>query len=93
MGAAGMNIEDQVFPKRCGHLVGKEVIPVASTMVAHRALSGFFGALRASATGVLSDRSDLVSGFDEVTDFLGLPAYRVMEDTYLPQSRLAEKYR
>ena len=27
MGAAGMNIEDQVFPKRCGHLVGKEVIP------------------------------------------------------------------
>jgi 2-methylisocitrate lyase-like PEP mutase family enzyme len=26
MGAAGMNIEDQVFPKRCGHMVGKEVI-------------------------------------------------------------------
>jgi methylisocitrate lyase len=27
MGAAGMNIEDQVFPKRCGHMAGKEVIP------------------------------------------------------------------
>jgi 2,3-dimethylmalate lyase len=27
MGVAGMNIEDQVFPKRCGHLAGKEVIP------------------------------------------------------------------
>jgi 2-methylisocitrate lyase-like PEP mutase family enzyme len=26
MGAAGMNIEDQVFPKRCGHMAGKEVI-------------------------------------------------------------------
>jgi len=26
MGVAGMNIEDQVFPKRCGHMVGKEVI-------------------------------------------------------------------
>lgn len=26
MGVAGMNIEDQVFPKRCGHLVGKECI-------------------------------------------------------------------
>ena len=26
MGAAGMNIEDQVFPKRCGHMSGKEVI-------------------------------------------------------------------
>jgi methylisocitrate lyase len=27
MGLAGMNIEDQVFPKRCGHMAGKEVIP------------------------------------------------------------------
>jgi 2-methylisocitrate lyase-like PEP mutase family enzyme len=27
MGTAGMNIEDQVFPKRCGHMAGKEVIP------------------------------------------------------------------
>lgn len=26
-GAAGINIEDQVLPKRCGHLAGKEVIP------------------------------------------------------------------
>jgi len=26
IGAAGMNIEDQVFPKRCGHMAGKEVI-------------------------------------------------------------------
>lgn len=27
MGVAGMNIEDQIFPKRCGHMAGKEVIP------------------------------------------------------------------
>ena len=27
-GAAGMNIEDQVFPKRCGHLEGKQIIPI-----------------------------------------------------------------
>lgn len=27
LGVAGMNIEDQVFPKRCGHMAGKEVIP------------------------------------------------------------------
>jgi 2-methylisocitrate lyase-like PEP mutase family enzyme len=26
-GVAGIHIEDQVFPKRCGHLDGKEVIP------------------------------------------------------------------
>ncbi|RKJ76087.1 MULTISPECIES: isocitrate lyase/PEP mutase family protein [unclassified Pyramidobacter] len=27
-GCAGMNIEDQTFPKRCGHLEGKTIIPV-----------------------------------------------------------------
>jgi carboxyvinyl-carboxyphosphonate phosphorylmutase len=32
-GAAGMFIEDQVFPKRCGHMEGKQVIP-AEEMVA-----------------------------------------------------------
>lgn len=26
-GAAGINIEDQVAPKRCGHMPGKEVVP------------------------------------------------------------------
>lgn len=26
-GAAGLHLEDQVYPKRCGHLAGKEVIP------------------------------------------------------------------
>jgi methylisocitrate lyase len=28
-GLAGMFIEDQVFPKRCGHMAGKEVVPAA----------------------------------------------------------------
>ena len=27
-GCAGMNIEDQAFPKRCGHLEGKTIIPM-----------------------------------------------------------------
>ena len=27
-GAAGLHIEDQVFPKRCGHFEGKSVVPV-----------------------------------------------------------------
>lgn len=26
-GAAGINLEDQVYPKRCGHLAGKQVVP------------------------------------------------------------------
>lgn len=28
-GAAGMHIEDQVFPKRCGHLDGKQLVPIS----------------------------------------------------------------
>lgn len=28
-GAAGLQMEDQVFPKKCGHFNGKEVIPVS----------------------------------------------------------------
>jgi 2-methylisocitrate lyase-like PEP mutase family enzyme len=31
-GVAGINIEDQVHPKRCGHMPGKEVIPLAEMM-------------------------------------------------------------
>lgn len=27
-GAAGVNLEDQIWPKRCGHMAGKEVIPL-----------------------------------------------------------------
>lgn len=29
-GAAGLHIEDQVFPKRCGHLDGKTLIPIGA---------------------------------------------------------------
>jgi methylisocitrate lyase len=31
-GIAGIHIEDQVMPKRCGHLKGKEVIPIEEMM-------------------------------------------------------------
>ena len=27
-GAAGLHLEDQVFPKRCGHLDGKSLISI-----------------------------------------------------------------
>src|SRR4051812_8078085 len=29
-GASAIQLEDQVFPKRCGHLTGKEIIPAAA---------------------------------------------------------------
>lgn len=31
-GAAGLQIEDQVFPKRCGHFAGKEVVPLGEML-------------------------------------------------------------
>src|SRR5262245_37333038 len=36
-GVAALHIEDQAFPKRCGHLDGKEVVPVAEMVVKLRA--------------------------------------------------------
>lgn len=37
-GAAGLHIEDQVFPKRCGHLAGKEVIGTREYLTKLRAV-------------------------------------------------------
>jgi methylisocitrate lyase len=33
LGLAGLHLEDQVFPKRCGHLAGKEVVPLPEMTV------------------------------------------------------------
>ncbi|MBZ5617692.1 MAG: isocitrate lyase/PEP mutase family protein [Acidobacteriia bacterium] len=38
MGVAGVNIEDQVFPKRCGHMEGKQVIPAEEMVGKVRAM-------------------------------------------------------
>jgi 2-methylisocitrate lyase-like PEP mutase family enzyme len=36
-GAAGMTLEDQVYPKRCGHLAGKQVVPLEEMLAKLRA--------------------------------------------------------
>ena len=36
-GAAGMNIEDQMFPKRCGHIEGKTIVPTEEMVLKIRA--------------------------------------------------------
>jgi methylisocitrate lyase len=57
-GAAGMHIEDQVFPKRCGHLDGKELIPVeemcekVSAAAKHRLSKDFIVIARTDARSV-----------------------------------------
>ena len=73
--------------------VGRVSIPVASIMVAHKALSAFFRALKASPTGNLAGQSQWVSTFEEYTDFVGLKDYKAMEDKFLPRERLEDKYK
>jgi len=57
-GAAGMHIEDQVFPKRCGHLEGKTLIPAedmsekVQAAVAHRLSDDFLVIARTDARSV-----------------------------------------
>jgi methylisocitrate lyase len=59
-GAAGLHIEDQVFPKRCGHLEGKKLVPVDhmaekvewAAKAARDAAAGFIVCARTDARGV-----------------------------------------
>jgi len=45
MSVAGVNIEDQVFPKRCGHMEGKQVIPAEEMAGKIRAMTAVRGRL------------------------------------------------
>jgi isocitrate lyase len=36
-GVAGIHLEDQVFPKRCGHIAGKQVVPFEEALGKYRA--------------------------------------------------------
>ena len=62
-GAAGCFLEDQVWPKRCGHMEGKQVVPLAEyleklrTALRVRAGTGFHVTARTDARGAV--------GFDE----------------------------
>jgi methylisocitrate lyase len=65
MGVAGVNIEDQVFPKRCGHMEGKQVIPAEEMAGKIRAMAD--ARRRVGADIVINARTDAVSvhGLDE----------------------------
>jgi methylisocitrate lyase len=89
----GMKTELVPIPELARMGVGRVSIPVASIMVAHRALTSFFNALKASPTGTLAGQTQWVSSFETFTDFVGLKDYRGLEDRYLPKKRVREKYR
>jgi methylisocitrate lyase len=62
-GIAALHIEDQVFPKRCGHLDGKQVVPIEEMVIKLRAAVE----ARIDEDFVLIARTDAlaVTGFDD----------------------------
>jgi len=62
-GVAGIHIEDQVMPKRCGHLDGKEIVPLGEYVAKIRAAA----AARMDPDFVIIARTDAnaVTGFDD----------------------------
>lgn len=90
---SGMKTELVPIPELAKMGVGRVSIPVASCMVAHKALTDFFKALKASPTGTLPGQTQWVSSFEQFTDFVGLKEYKKLEDQYLPKQRIEEKYK
>ena len=89
---SGMKTELISIPELAKMRVGRVSIPVASIMVAHKALMNFFTALKSSPSGILAGQTQWVSSFEDYTDFVGLKEYRSMENEFLPKNRLDDKY-
>jgi 2-methylisocitrate lyase-like PEP mutase family enzyme len=89
---SGMKTELVPIPELASMGVGRVSIPVASIMVAHKALTNFFTALKNSSTGILAGQTQWVSSFEQFTDFVGLKEYRQLEEKYLPKERIETKY-
>jgi 2-methylisocitrate lyase-like PEP mutase family enzyme len=64
-GADAIQLEDQVFPKRCGHFEGKEVIPAAEMVAKVKAAAD----ARSDADLLIVARTDAIAtdGFDAAT--------------------------
>lgn len=65
IGAAGIRIEDQVWPKRCGHMAGKQVIPIDDML--HKIKSAVRTRDEAGSDMAIGARTDArtVNGFDD----------------------------
>lgn len=71
-GLAGMHIEDQVFPKRCGHLSGKEIEPVEEMV----------GKIK-SAAAARKDKDFLIVARTDAHDIEGFDAAVARAKAYL----------
>lgn len=90
---SGMKTELIPIPELARLGVGRVSIPVASVMVAQKALMEFFTALRAAPDGILPGQTRWLATFEQYTDFVGLKDYRAREDVYLPKPIVEARYR
>ncbi|MDD2954724.1 MAG: isocitrate lyase/PEP mutase family protein [Oscillospiraceae bacterium] len=56
-GAAGINLEDQFFPKRCGHMNGKQIVPLGEAVKKIEAAA----AARSDPDFVINARTDAIA--------------------------------
>ena len=82
-GVAGVQIEDQAIPKRCGHVAGRQVIPLAEAVGKYRAAAhardevdpDFVLIARTDARGAHGGTLHTFAGFGQI---------RAWEEAYLP---------
>jgi methylisocitrate lyase len=79
-GVAGLHIEDQVNPKRCGHLDGKQVVPLAEALGRIRAAvdarrdPGLLIMARTDVRGVEAGPAGLAAAYDRARALVGAGA-------------------
>jgi 2-methylisocitrate lyase-like PEP mutase family enzyme len=88
-GAAAVQIEDQVFPKRCGHMEGKRVIPRDDMVLKVRAAV----AARRNPETVIIARTDAlqVHGLDDAIDRCNVYAEAGADVTFVDAPRTREE--
>ena len=91
-GVTGIRTELIPIPELARLGVARVSIPVASIMVAYKAMSQFFSALHDSPTGTLPGQTQWVPEFREYTDFVGLDRYQDLEREYLPAGAIEARY-
>ena len=74
-GCAGMNIEDQAFPKRCGHLEGKTIIPADEMVLKIKACKEVRDKL--DPDFIINARTDAIA-VEGMTKLLSAPTHILM---------------
>ena len=87
-GAAGLHVEDQVNPKRCGHLDGKEVVPIEQAVERIRAAV----TARRDPNMLIIARTDVRGVADLATTIIRAKAYvDAGADAIFPEALLDER--